>query len=173
MEKKKTGNNNGEESKAEIIIDEKVGIDIKPDDEWEDKSVVPYLSDGVDEDDEQDDFIEPDERFLSSEIEDVKIKKRKKFEKQQIKSIRQDNRIAKWAKFKSNLKLVGDSGLYNLLNAVSAYLDYIFNFATISAIVIGICFAINFMIKENWIMSLIAIVFSIAMTFVNERIMKE
>lgn len=114
--------------------------------------------------DENRKYVKSDERF--------KIKERKKFENSQVKSIKKDRRKVKFVKLKNNLKLVSGSGLYNLLAAFSNYLDYLFNFATMASIVVGIGLTIKFLINENWIMSLVAIVFSIAMTLINEKIMK-
>lgn len=157
----------------EINIEHEVAENI--DEEWDDENVGNIIVDETEgllddealqkEIDENKEYIQPDERF--------KIKERKKFESSQVKSIKKDRRKAKYIRLKNNLKLVSGSGLFNLLAAFSNYLDYLFNAITMFAIVAGIGLAIKFLINENWIMSLVAICFSIAMTLINERIMKE
>ena len=159
----------------EIDIEHEVAENI--DEEWDDEGTGNIVVDEEIEEDLLDDealqkeieenreYIKPDERF--------KVKERKEFQNSQVKSIKKDRRKAKYIRLKNNLKLVSGSGLFNLLAAFSNYLDYLFNAITMFAIIAGIGMAIKFLINENWIMSLVAICFSIAMTLINERIMKE
>ena len=143
-----------------IVIDNKkeFGVKEKVDGLLDDETLQKEIE-------ENREYIQPDERF--------KVKERKKFENSQVKSIKKDRRKAKYIKLKNNLKLISGSGLFNLLAALSNYLDYLFNAMTMFAIIVGIGLAIKFLINENWIMSLVAICFSIAMTLINERITKE
>lgn len=123
--------------------------------------------------------LESEERF-SDKIQNKKRKQKeksiidneKRSEKEYNKSIKRDRRLAKWIKFKNNLKLTPSTALYSILSSLSEYLDYAFNVITIVAIGVGIYFSIYYIYNQNWIMSLTSIAVALVATFISERINK-
>ena len=179
----KEKNEEFKEPKAQIVrdIEQDVedNIDDEIEDEWEDDGIGTVIIDETDEIVDKitdDNFLDDADKKISEVVDDERFKKavkqRKKIENDQSKSIKKDNRRTRFIRMKNNLKLIDGSGLYNVLLAISGYLDYLFNAVTLSSILAGVGLGIYFMINEKWEMSLVAICFSIAMTFINDKITK-